>query len=349
MIIYGRITTEVTDDKNIQIETIRIMKKEFFLIVMSCCIFSTVYLTQQQVAEPNADFYDTTFLRNSPAVEKVLKNRGFFEINFKTHDNLTINAIMLDQSSKVDVAATIISCPGFVPGNKEGMTTLYAMFEDQPYNFIFVDSRGHGKSEGELLTFKGIKHYGESDYLDMVAAIKFAARYNKDHNIAQNIIIHGLCAGAFHTVKAVADLKKSDPETYGCIKGIIVDSGWPSIVDITDTLLTAESVERCKTYKVPFLQPYLAYFMCGVYNTFFRHSHKSQIPLNEVIATIDQPILFIHAENDLFVPINNVYPLIEKSKQPTTWFVKESSHVNNHLKHKEEYAYQMQQFIQSVL
>lgn len=325
------------------------MKKEFFLIIMSCCIFSTVYLTQQQQAEPAVDFYDTTFLRNSPAVEKVLKDRGFFEIDFKTNDNLMINAIMLDQSNKVNVTATIISCPGFVPGRKEGMSTLYAMLEDQPYNFIFVDSRGHGKSEGELLTFEGIKHYGESQYLDMVGAIKFVARYNKEHNIAQNIIIHGLCAGAFHTVKAVADLKESDPETYSCIKGIIVDSGWPAIIDIATTLVAAESVERCKTYGVPFLQPYLAYLMHGVYNTFFKESHSSQKPLNEEIATIDQPILFIHAENDLFVPIHNVYPLIAQSKQPTTWFVKESSHVNNHLKHKEEYAHQMQQFIQSVL
>ena len=326
------------------------MKKEIFLItLLSCCIVSTIFLTQKQEAEPNVDFYDTKFLRNSPAVEKVLKNRGFFEVNFTTHDDLKINAIMLDQSNKHKVAATIISCPGFVPGNKEGMTTLYAMFEDQPYNFMFVDSRGHGKSEGELLTFRGIKHYGESDYLDMVAAVQYAAHYNKEHNIPQNIIIHGLCAGAFHTVKAVAHLKKTDPETYNCIKGIIVDSGWPSIVDITDTLLTAESTERCKTYGIPFLQPYLAYLMCSVYCTFFKDSHKTQTPLNEVIANIDQPILFIHAENDLFVPIHNVYPLIAQSKQPKSWFVKESSHVNNHLKHKEEYTHQMEQFIQSVL
>lgn len=303
----------------------------------------------QREIEPKIDFYDTKFLRNSPAVDKVLKNRGFFEVDFTTHDNLKINAIMLDQSNEVEVAATIISCPGFVPGNKEGMSTLYAMLEDQPYNFIFIDSRGHGKSDGELLTFNGIKHYGEHQYLDMIATIKFIASYNKERNIAQKIIIHGLCAGAFHTVKAVADLKKSDPETYEYIKGIIVDSGWPAITDMIDPLLEAEATERCKSYGVPSLQPYLAYFLHGVYDTFFKPSHSKQIPLNEAISSIDQPILFIHAENDLFVPIHNVYPLIATAKKPTAWFLKESSHVNNHLKHKEEYTYQMQSFIESVL
>jgi pimeloyl-ACP methyl ester carboxylesterase len=325
------------------------MKKKIILTVLiTCCLFSTVFLTQKE-AQPTIDFYDTTFLRNSPAVEKVLKDRGFFEVDFKTHDNLMINAIMLDQSDCVDVATTIISCPGFVPGRKEGMSTLYAMFQNQPYNFIFIDSRGHGKSDGELLTFNGIKHYGEHQYLDMIATIKFVANYNKQRNINQNIIIHGLCAGAFHTVKAVAELKKSDPETYSCIKGIIFDSGWPAIVDIADTLVDAESVARCETYGIPSLQPYVAYIMHGIYNTFFKPAHSTQIPLNKAISDIDQPILFIHAENDLFVPIHNVYPLINVAKQPTSWFLKESSHVNNHLKHKEEYTHQMQRFIQSVL
>jgi len=318
-----------------------------FSLMSSCILFTT--LSTLSNAELVIDFYDVNFLRNSPVVEKILKERGFFEVDFKTHDNLMINAIMLDQSASQDITATIISCPGFVPGNKEGMSTLYAMLEDQPYNFIFIDSRGHGKSEGELLTFKGIKHYGEKQYLDMIATIQFIAQYNKKHNISQNIIIHGLCAGAFHTAKAVADLKNSDPETYSCIKGIILDSAWPAIVDIADTLVEAESVERCKSYGIPYLQPYLAYIMHGVYNTFFKASHNTQVRLHKAIKEIDQPIFFIHAEQDDYVPIHNVYPLIKVAKYPSAWFVKDSSHVNNHLQHKEKYTDQMQQFIQSVL
>lgn len=325
------------------------MKKKIILTLLaSCCLVSTIFLTQKET-EPYTDFYNSTFLRNSQAVEKILKEQGFFEVDFKTHDNMTINAIMLDQSNAKEITTTIISFPGFVPGRKEGMSTLYAMLQDQPYNFVFLDSRGHGKSDGELLTFNGIKHYGEDQYLDMMAAVKFISNYNKKHNIKQNIIIHGLCAGAFHTVKAVAKLKTYKDEAYHAIKGIIFDSGWPAIVDIVEPLLDAESAERCKNYGVPSLQPYLAFLMHLVYDTYFKPSHSKQVRLNQAISELDQPILFIHAENDLFVPIHNVYPLIDLAKNPTAWFVKNSSHVNNHLKYKEEYTVQMQRFIQTSL
>jgi pimeloyl-ACP methyl ester carboxylesterase len=346
---YDRIIIEFNLYKKRSVKQLKPMnKKTIKFSLISLCILFANLLTSNS-GELITDFYDVNFLRNSTVVEKILKRRGFFEVNFKTQDNLTINAIMLDQRKTRNVTATIISFPGFFPGDKEGMSTLYAMLENQPYNFIFIDSRGHGKSEGQLLTFQGIKHYGEKEYLDMIATIQFIVQYNKQHNISENIIIHGLCAGAFHTAKAVADLKNSDPKTYNCIKGIILDSAWPAIVDIVDTLVEAESRERCKSYGVPYLQPYLAYIMRGVYNTFFKYWHRKQTPLNEAISEIDQPIFFIHAEQDDYVPLHNVYPLIKVAKNPSTWFVKDSSHVNNHLQHKEKYTDQMQDFIQSVL
>ncbi|MBP6869472.1 hypothetical protein KBC04_01120 [Candidatus Babeliales bacterium] len=324
------------------------MNKKLIIAFITCFLLSRLFISQKSPEQPATDFYSIDFLRNSPAVEKALKDRGFFEVNFQTHDNLMINAIMLDQSQDRDVCATIISCPGFVPGRKEGMSTLYAMLQDQPYNFIFIDSRGHGKSDGQLLTYQGIKHYGESQYLDVVGAIEYITTYNKEHNISSNIIIHGLCSGAYHTIKAVGDLKNSKPEMYHNIKGIVLDSAWPSINDIIKTVVQAESTERCKNYHTPFLQPYLAYALQKFYDICFKATHKKQRPITEIIDTIDQPILFIHAENDNYVPVETIYPLIETSKNPTSWIVKDSLHVNNHLLHKEKYKDQLQSFIQSV-
>jgi pimeloyl-ACP methyl ester carboxylesterase len=324
------------------------MNKKTMIAFISCSLFSTVFLTQKQI-DPEIDFYNVTFLRNSPAVEKVLKAKGFFEVDLTTKDNLQINTIMLDRSKDVDVSATIISSPGFVPGRKEGMTTLYAMLEEQPYNFIFIDSRGHGKSQGELLTLNGIKQYGESQYLDVVATAQFVAKYNKELGIKPDIILHGLCAGAFHTIKAMGYLKKHDLETYNCIKGIIFDSGWPAIVDIAETVVSAEAASRCKEYSVPFLEKYASYFIVQFYRFFFKEQHSKQESINQAMSEIDQPILFIHADNDLFTPVHHVYPLIATAKKPVTWFVKDSSHVANHLKHKEKYTEQMQQFIQAAL
>lgn len=330
------------------------MKKAFILpslqygIIAITCYGLYILLTAPK-KPVIVDFYDTTFLRNSPAVEKVLKQHGFFEVNYKTQDNLNINAIMIDQSDKCDVQATIISLPGFVPGRKEGMSTLYAMLKDLPYNFMFIDSRGHGKSDGQLLTFHGIKNYGVSDYLDILGAIDFIVQYNTKHGIKQNIIIHGLCSGAFHTIKAMGYLKKTNPKQYDCVKGIVVDSVWPSVADIAETVILAESKARCTQYKIPFLQPYVTGAVLAFYNYFFKDAHKKQESITDSISEIDQPILFIHAENDLFVPVHHAHSLIEKSKNPKSWFVENSAHVNNHLRHREEYTQTLQEFIQSIL
>src|SRR3989339_2007091 len=173
------------------------MKKKYILFIIISALFFVYYFSQKK-SDPAPDFFNTAFLRNSAAVEKVLKEQGFQEVYFTTKDNLKLCAIMLDQSNIQPIETTIISCPGFVPGQKEGMSTLYAMFKEHPYNFLFLDLRGHGKSEGELLTYSGIKHYGEFEYLDIVATVQFVVKYNQEHGINENIIIHGLCSGAFH-------------------------------------------------------------------------------------------------------------------------------------------------------
>lgn len=330
------------------------MKKKYIrtitiiAIIISCYAF---FFTEKNISsnQQTIDFYDLNFLHNTKAVEKVLKEAGFLEINFKTQDGLLINTIMLDQSHTHDVTATIISFPGFVPGNKEGMSTLYAMLQNKPYNFMLIDSRGHGKSDGELLTYQGFKSYGQLQYFDMIAAIKYITEYNKKHTITNNIIIHGLCSGAYHTVKAVAYIKKYYPEIYPDIKGIILDSAWSSIPEIADTVIKAESKKRCTNYFIPYLEPYVTYLLQTLYTFFFKTAHNQQIPIKKIINTIDQPILFIHAEDDEFVPVHNIYPLIAKAKNPTYWIVKNSSHVNNHIDYKDIYSNKIESFINSVV
>jgi len=314
---------------------------------LALCI---MYIKSKKPIKPiTTNFYDIDFLRNSAAVEKVLKNEGFFEVDLTTGDNININTIMLDQSTDKTVTATILSCPGFFPGRKEGMSTLYTMLKEHPYNFMFIDCRGHGKSTGEFLTLNGIKHYGESEFLDIVAAIEFISNYNKEHNIPNNIIIHGLCSGAFHSVKAITNIKKTNQETYKSIKGMILDSAWPAISDIAESSLRAEAITRCKHYKIPALQSIAEFLLIQTYRLLFKNTHSAQEPLTNIINEIDQPILFIHAQDDIFVPIDHIKPLINISQKPELWRVTESGHVHNHLKQKDSYKKRIEEFISKTL
>jgi len=324
------------------------MNKKHIVLLVCICWFVGYHLLQTDT-EPIPDFFDTTFLRNSTAVEKILKQDGFFDLDLTTTDNLILKATMINSCATKQIKATIISCPGFVPGRKEGMATLYAMLKEDPYNFLLLDTRGHGNSQGELLTFKGLKHYGESEYLDIVAATQHIVTYNQEHNISSDIILHGLCSGAFHTIKAVTYLKKHDINSYNHIKGVVFDSGWPRISDIVETTLASESKKRCKDYNIPWFQDWLHYGLLEFYRFYFKEHHCKQEPITQIIAEISQPILFIHAENDTYIPIHHVYPLVSNSAQPTTWFIKDSTHAAHHLKHNQEYKIQLQQFIRSVL
>ena len=324
------------------------MKKRYVVLIMLSCLYIG-YSFIKKKPEPAVDFFDTDFLRNCDAVEKVLKQEGFFEVELTTKDNLKLCAIMLDQNNTQPTQATIISCPGFVPGRKEGMSTLYAMLKENPFNFLFLDLRGHGKSEGELLTYSGIKHYGESDYLDIVAAVQFVANYNTEHNIPQNIIIHGLCSGAFHAIKAMNYLQQHDEYTYGCVKGIVFDSGWSNVPDVVESTLTSESHKRCSEWNLSCLAYPLSYSIVGIYNFFFKEHHCTQESIIQAISQVDQPILFIHAENDTYIPIHHVYPLIATAKKPSSWFIKESTHAAHHLKHQDAYKVQIEDFIKSVV
>lgn len=317
-------------------------------IITLTIVFSIIalFFSQKKEKEPTVDFYDVQFLRNPTAVQKALRHDGFFEVTMQTEDNLTIHGLMINQNNRHTIQATIISFPGFLPGNKEGMTTLYEMLKDKPYNFIFIDSRGHGKSQGELLTIKGIQTYGDFQYLDMLATIKYINTYNAQHNIKQDIIIHGLCSGAFHSIKAVAHLKETNRKLYENIKGIVVDSGWPAIVDIAETAIAADVAARCSAYHLPCMQPILTYLIINLYRYLFKPHHATQMPITKIITTIDQPILFIHAQDDQFIPADQVHKLITAAKYPHSWFVADSAHVANHIKHKDAYQKKLDEFIQ---
>lgn len=325
------------------------MKKKWIALSLIIASIAWYMMLHKPSPYPAINFYDLTFLRNPQAVAQVLRDKGFVEVDITTKDGLSINTVMIDKSDHLNVQATIISMPGFFPGRKEGMTTLHAMLEDQPYNFMFIDARGHGSSDGELFTYNAIKHYGQLQYLDVVAAIEYIYDYNREHNIPPVIIIHGLCSGAFHTIQAMSYLKQHNLHAYESVRGLILDSAWPSIASIAANVAKAEAAERCHQYHLPFLAPVATAMILTVYNLCFKQHHDRQKSVVDMISSIKQPILFIHAADDQFVPASVIEPLVTNCNQADVWLVENSSHVNSHLLHPQAYTEKMQKFIQSVM
>ena len=56
-------------------------------------------------------------------------------------------------------------------------------------------------------------------------------------------------------------------------------------------------------------------------------------------------MLFIHGENDTFVPTNMVYPLYEAKPQPKElWIVPNADHATSYKRNKEVYTEKVKQF-----
>ena len=126
-------------------------------------------------------YFDTNFLTDYNAVEQKLINKeGFREVCFSTQDNIKICGLLLERPH---AKYNMIFCGGFYPGRKETLSTFFHMVPNN-CNILFIDARGHGKSEGGFLT--NIHQYGQHEYLDIVAAISFI---DKNHYLPNPIVL----------------------------------------------------------------------------------------------------------------------------------------------------------------
>ncbi|OGB86414.1 hypothetical protein A3J41_02135 [candidate division TM6 bacterium RIFCSPHIGHO2_12_FULL_38_8] len=288
------------------------------------------------------------FMQNSAEVQEVLKQQGFKKIFFTTADQLTLCGLLRDTSQIQPIKATIIFCAGFYPGTKEGMASFYTLLADQPYNFLLFDARGHQESQGSLFAYQSLKNYGSCEYEDVIAAVKFLNAYNQKHNIAPSIIIHGICSGAFHCIKALDFLKHHDCTVCQNIKGIIFDSGWLQVTDIVEPTLCAEISKRFTNGWFSWLIEPLCYVALRLYRLTLKDHHKKIDSIVESIKTVPCPILFVHCINDPYVPITPVQTLVDHEHCPYAWWIDHDSHANFHMNKPEEYTKKITDFLNGL-
>ena len=74
-------------------------------------------------------------------------------------------------------------------------------------------------------------------------------------------------------------------------------------------------------------------------------SFSEASPLKQV-AKCNKPMLFIHGDNDTYVPTTMVYPLYEAKSQPKQlWIAPGSKHALSYRDHKSEYIRKVTEFV----
>lgn len=274
---------------------------------MSILLFIVVSLTASTILLLSAAgiyFYNLailrwkrSFLKSSPDLEfdhliKSMEAGGLWveeqfpdEVQIKSYDGLTLRAYFL--RAKAPSNKTAILAHGYSGQGKDMGDLAKFYYEMLGCNILLPDGRGQGQSEGNYI---GFGWHDRKDYLKWIDYV--IERVGKD----SQIILHGVSMGG------ATVLMVSGENLPGNVKCIISDCAYTSTKDIL-------SYQIRRLFKLPpFPLVPVTSLVCKLRAGYFFGEASA---INQVGKT-RKPVLFIHGEEDTFVPIKMVYNLYQE-------------------------------------
>lgn len=192
------------------------------------------------------------------------------------------------------------------------------------YNILLPDLHGHGLSSGDDVQM------GWKDRLDILNWANIAHEAFSQPGDTVRMVVHGISMGAATTMCVAGE------ETPDFIRCFVEDCGYTSVWDE----FTYELKEQFSLPSFPIL--HTTNVLCQLkYGWNFREAS----PLEQV-KKCHKPMLFIHGDNDDFVPTRMVYPLYEAKPQPKElWIARGSAHALAYKDHKAEYTRKVVSFV----
>lgn len=196
------------------------------------------------------------------------------------------------------------------------------IYEQAGCHVLMPDLHAHGLSEGESIQM------GWKDRKDVLHWISVASELFG----ADDFVVHGVSMGAATTMCVCGEKM---PE---CVKNIrfIEDCGYTSVWDE----FKYELKEEFDLSPFPLL--YATSLLCKIK---YGWSFGEASPLKQV-KKCPYPMLFIHGDNDTFVPSWMVHPLYEaKQGEKELWITKGTEHARSYKDYPEEYVKMIKGFV----
>lgn len=205
----------------------------------------------------------------------------FQTLSIKSFDNLKLVGHYFDNKSD----KTVIVVHGF-GGNYREMQHFCKFFYEKNFNILAVENRAHGDSEGKCIGF------GWLDRLDILYWIEFLNQKFSD----KKIILFGLSMGATAVCCAAGEKLPSN------VVAIISDCAFSNGDKQIDFVL--------RKYK-----PFAGILKKHLYDYTKRvHSFDvMKVDATKQVKNTKVPILFIHGNEDSYVPIENMYDLFNST------------------------------------
>jgi fermentation-respiration switch protein FrsA (DUF1100 family) len=205
-----------------------------------------------------------------------------------------------------------------------GMLNIAHIYAQMGYNVLLPDLHGHGLSDGDDIQM------GWKDRFDVIHWMAVADKMFRDSTGTTQQVLHGISMGGATTMCV------SGEKTPSYVKCFVEDCGYTSVRD-------EFHYELGEMFGLPdFPLMYTTSLLCKMK---YGWSFGEASALNQV-KKCHKPMLFIHGDNDDFVPSWMVHPLYAAKPQPKELFIgKGSAHAKTYEDHKVEYITHVKEFV----
>jgi len=298
--------------------SVAIIALVFLILCAYCYIFAFRVSARRQSGEDEVP--------PSPYREKVMENinsllfKPFENVETQSFDGLSLKGRYYHFKDGAPIA---IIMHGYRSNYCRDGNGGFKICTKYGLNVLLPDQRAHGKSGGKTITF-GIK-----ERFDCVSWTNYLIdRFGED----TKIILVGLSMGA-STVMMASDIAPQN------VKGIIADCGFSSPKDIL--------TEVAGQMKLP---PKAAYFFTRLSARMFGSFDTEGASAVKSVANTDIPILFIHGEDDDYVPCHMSKTCFDACKSEKYLLtVPNASHGMSYYIDTDKYTDMVNEFLDKVL
>lgn len=244
------------------------------------------------------------------------------EWHLKAKDGTKLVGNYLPAAKKTN--KTVIVIHGFGVDHK-AMAPYGEMFHRFGYNVLMPDDRASGKSEGKYIGFGYLDAKDYQGWINQIIA--------KDGENSE-ILVMGASMGAATTMM----LSGMNPPSQ--VKAYIEDSGYTSVADELH-------YEAGNMYGLPkWLANVLIPVVSGYSKVLAGYSYH-QADAEKLLANNKRPMLFIHGDNDKFVPTKFMAPVYQATNGPKEkYLVPGAAHVESYRTNPVQYEKTVQKFLQ---
>lgn len=252
-----------------------------------------------------------------------LNNQLFEDYEIKSIDGLYLKAKFLRASKPSN--KLLIAVHGYKSYNLREYGDYLEFYHNQGYNVLLPNNRAHGDSEGKYIGF------GWQDRLDIKEWIK------KGKSLLGNdiqIVLQGISMGS-STVLMLSGEEDLDKN----VKCIIADCGYTSANE--------EFKYNLKKEKMPYHLILSSANLVSKKRAGYKFEDASA--LNQVKKSIT-PTLFIHGDQDTFVPTYMAYKLYDQCNAPKDLLIVEGAkHAESYQTNKELYENKTKEFLEKYI